>query len=416
MGFPYFVLAENDYLESDDWNSGWENDTVSPWHYKGFIEGAYGRRLQNDHAISQNNTLNEIRGRLDLEYTSDTFQFNIKGDALYDDVLRNSQWRTREVALSFSPVDSLDIKAGRQITTWGTGDYVFLNDLFPKDWQSFFSGRDDEYLKAPADSLKASWFAEHLGVDIVWSPKFTPDNTLSGERFSFFSPVAGRNIAPDPALNPKNPSGGTLSARLTTNYQDVEYAFYGYKGYWTMPLGMDNQGRMIYTKMNSFGASLRTSLGKGVLNSEFSWYDSAEDRKGSNPNIPNSQLRWLLGYEQEVVTNLTASVQYYLESTQNYAALKANSPHPQYLPAKNRQLLTMRLTWQTLQQKLIWSLFTFWSPSDKDVYLKPSITYRVNDNWSVATGANLFYGNEKYTFFGQHENNSNAWMRVRLSY
>ncbi|MDP0561009.1 MAG: hypothetical protein QS721_01215 [Candidatus Endonucleobacter sp. (ex Gigantidas childressi)] len=410
------MLADSDYLGDDNWTSSWEDDTASPWYCKGFIESAYGRRLQNDYAISKSDTLSEIRGRLEIEYTSDSFHLNAKVDALHDDVLKNSKWQPRELFLSFSPTDRMDIKAGRQIMTWGTGDYVFLNDLFPKDWQSFFSGRSDEYLKAPSDSLKASWFADRFSVNLVWSPKFTPDNTLTGERFSFFSPVADGNIAPDPALNPKEPSGGTWSARLTTSYQDIEYVFYGYKGYWTMPLGINNQGRMIYPKMNSFGASLRTAVGKGLLSSEFSWYDSQEDRKGSDLNIPNSQLRWLLGYEQEVVANLTASVQYYLESTQNYAALKENSPHPQYLPTQHRQLLTLRLSWLTLQQKLIWSIFTFWSPSDRDAYLKPSITYRVNDNWSVATGANIFCGNEKYTFFGQHENNSNAWIRVRFSY
>ncbi|MFW6031595.1 MAG: hypothetical protein ACOC9T_03300, partial [Myxococcota bacterium] len=32
----------------------------------------------------------------------------------------------------------------------GTGDLVFLNDLFPKDWRSFLLGRDLDYLKAPS--------------------------------------------------------------------------------------------------------------------------------------------------------------------------------------------------------------------------------------------------------------------------
>ena len=308
------------------------------------------------------------------------------------------------------------LKRAARLSTWGTGDYLFLNDLFPKDWQSFFAGRDDEYLKAPSDSIKASWFADNLSMDLVWTPRFTPDNTLNGERFSFFSPVAGQLVAPDPHLDPQHPAGDSWAARLATHYHGVEYALYGYQGYWTQPLGSDNQGRMTYPELTVWGASLRSPLGVGLINSEFAWYDSREDRNGSDPQIPNSQLRWLLGYEQELATNLTGAVQYYLEWTQNHEELKANSPFPQYEPDHYRHLLTVRLTWLTLQQKLTWSLFSFWSPSDRDAYLKPSISYRIDDHWSVATGANLFYGQQSHTFFGQHQNNSNAWVRVRVSY
>ena len=409
------TLSANLYAEEwqEDWgDDGWEEEASSPWQIGGFVEGGYGGRLQHDTSKNMTATLGEVRGRIEVDYTADQWQVNLKGDALYDDVLNKGEWQTRELALVFSPMDRLDIKAGRQVLTWGTGDYVFLNDLFAKDWQSFFSGRDDEYLKAPSDSVKASWFADSFSVDLVWTPEFTPDNTLNGERFSFFSPTAGSNVAPDPAMTSDKPSGDTGSARLATHYQGVEYALYGYKGYWTMPLGIDNQGRLTYPEMNSWGASLRSPLGKGLFNTELAWYDSREDRAGDNPNIPNSQFRWLSGYEQEIAANLTAAFQYYLEWTQDYDQLKTSSPYPQYEVEEYRHLLTARLTWMTMQQKLTWSLFTFWSPSDKDMYLKPSVTYRMDDNWTIATGGNLFYGNEQHTFFGQYEDNSNIWMRV----
>jgi hypothetical protein len=39
-------------------------------------------------------------------------------------------------------------------------DLIFINDLFPKDWESFFIGRDTEYLKAPSDAAKISLFGD----------------------------------------------------------------------------------------------------------------------------------------------------------------------------------------------------------------------------------------------------------------
>ena len=45
--------------------------------------------------------------------------------------------------------------------TWGTGDLLFINDLFPKNWKSLAIGRDDEYLKDPSGAVKASFFHDH---------------------------------------------------------------------------------------------------------------------------------------------------------------------------------------------------------------------------------------------------------------
>lgn len=391
----------------------WEETTDSPWQFGGFTETALGSRWQ-DTANLNRLTLGDIRNRLELNYSADHWQLDAKGDALYDQVLEKVQWQTRELSLSFSPVRMLDIKLGRQILTWGTGDYLFLNDLFPKDWQSFFSGRDDEYLKAPSDGIKVSWYSRLFNVDLVRTASFMPDHTLNGDRFSYFSPVLADNISVDP--NPEKTSKSTWSGRISRQERGVEYALYGHRGYWTTPVGVNSRGEAYYPDLNSYGASIRTPLASGLLNAEIAWYDSHEDRNGNNPAIANSQLRWLLGYEREVAKNLTTSAQYYLEWTQDYKPLINNSPYPDYETDEYRHVLTFRLHWRTMQQKLIWSLFSFWSPNDRDAYLKPGVSYRINDSWTVASGANLFIGKEKHTFFGQHENNINIWGRVRFSY
>ncbi|WP_153764001.1 hypothetical protein [Endozoicomonas sp. OPT23] len=408
------VFATDDWSD-DNWEEDWgTEETPSQWQWSGFLEAGYGSRLQSDSAIGRDKTLSEIRARVELEYQVDNWRFDLEVDGLYDDLLHKSEIQTRVASISFSPLNNMDIKAGRQVLTWGTGDYLFLNDLFAKDWQSYFSGRDDEYLKASSNSIKTSWFADSFSVDLVWTPRFTPDHTLNGDRFSYFSPATGQSSAVH--LNPDEPAGSSWSGRLSTNHNSVEYSLYGYMGYWTTPLGIKANGRMTYPELNVWGASLRMPVGNGLFNSEIAWYDSREDRSGDNPQTANSQVRWLAGYEQEIGINLTAAVQYYLEWTQDYDQLKSNSATPDFEQDEYRQLLTMRLTKLTHQQKLTWSLFSFWSWTDKDTYLKPSVSWRINDQWTVATGANLFYGRQKHSFFGQHKDNSNAWLRVRWNY
>ncbi|WP_288372311.1 hypothetical protein [uncultured Marinobacter sp.] len=73
-----------------------------------------------------------------------------------------------------------------------TGDLVFINDLFPKDWVSFFIGRDVEYLKAPSDALKVSAFSSWANLDLVYTPRFDADRFIDGRRLSFFNTGQGR--------------------------------------------------------------------------------------------------------------------------------------------------------------------------------------------------------------------------------
>jgi hypothetical protein len=77
----------------------------------------------------------------------------------------------------------------------GHGDLLFINDLFPKDWNSFFIGRDDEYLKAPSDSAKASFFSDWANLDVIYSPRFDSDRYIDGRRISYWNGqrLAGRD-------------------------------------------------------------------------------------------------------------------------------------------------------------------------------------------------------------------------------
>ena len=163
-------------------------------------------------------------------------------------------------------------------------------------------------------------------------------------------------------------------------------------------------------------ASLRQPLGSGLVNIEVAYYASRDDRSGTDPLLPNDQLRFLLGYEWEARPNFTVGLQYYLESTQDYRQLADNSPFPAFEPERNRHLLTNRLTYRAGRDKHTWSLFTFFSPSDSDFYFRPIYTYRHSDQWSLTAGANLFGGDDEHTFFGQLEDASNAFIRLRYSY
>ena len=413
---PTALLAQDDVWDDDDW--GEEEEASVVW--SGFVEGAMGTRFSEDPLISNRDTLQEFRWRLESEWQPGEVTVSFKADAGYDGITSSWEADIRDLTAAFSIGDSTDIKIGRQVLTWGTGDLVFLNDLFPKDFVSFFAGRDDEYLKAPGNAFRLTKFSKAVNLDFVWTPVFESDVYLTGERFSFFSPIAGENVAPEPPLSAVTPSktfsNGEFALRLFRNVNGREYALYGYHGFFKQPNAMTETLQPTFAPLTSLGASYRQPLGPGLFNLEASWYLSRDDRDGTDPLIPNDQIRFLAGYEWEAKQNFTVGFQYYLESTLDHAALIENSPFPEYEPDKNRHLLTNRLTYRAGRDKHTWSLFTFFSPSDNDFYMRPVYTYRHSDQWTVTAGANAFGGQDDHTFFNQLQDASNAYLRIRFNY
>ncbi len=412
---PGLVIAQDDMWDDDDWG-----DEESRQVWSGFIEAGAGSRLREDPLLSTRGTLRELRGRIETEWQPGGPAVHLKADLGYDGIEDDWIADFRDLSLAFNIGDSIDARVGRQVQTWGTGDLVFLNDLFPKDFQSFFAGRDDEYLKAPGDAFRFTRYGDTLNVDFVWTPVFEPNIYLTGERFSFFSPLAGDNVAPDPPLSAGRPDkdfgNGEFALRLFSTVKGREYAIYAYRGFFKDPNALDENLQPDFAPMSALGASLRQPLGSGLINAEFSYYDSRDDSRGTDPLVPNDQVRLLAGYEWEAKPRFTVGLQYYLEWTLDHDELIANSPFPQYEPDEHRHLLTNRLTYRSGMDKTTWSLFTFWSPSDADVYMRPSFTYRYSDEWSFVFGGNLFGGSDAHTFFGQLEDATNVYLRLRFSY
>jgi len=395
----------------------------------GFFDLRAGMRLQND-AYQRDVSLLEGRMQLDYGRQFEAFFVRLRGDLIGDEITSGDSldldrgrgfFDLREANLLFSPTDSMDVKIGRQILTWGTGDLLFINDLFPKDWQSFFIGRDQEYLKAPSDAALVSIFPTWGTLDLALTPVFDSDRYLSGRRLSYWNPQLGRIAGRDAVIDADQPDTWfedyELALRASKNLAGYELALYGYRGFWKSPVGFDpSSGRAYSPRLNVVGASARGPLRGGIGNLEVGYYDSDDDRGGRDPLLPNSELRYLVGYERELIKELTAAGQFYLEQLLDYNQYRKNLPPGQQVRDEFRQVLTLRLTKLMLQQTLTLSLFAYWSPSDQDYYLRPNLKYKVTDNWLLTAGGNLFGGEQKHTFFAQLEDNSNIYAGVRYSF
>ena len=424
-----------------------------PFELSGFIESRAGLRWQKD---PEEKAMSIAEHRLQIE-AHKTFEwhlfdavksiswrtttFNFRGDVFGDYITEEVDFDLREANVQFSPFPWADMKIGRQILTWGTGDLLFINDLFPKDWQSFFIGRDVEYLKAPSDAMKVSVFTDALNADFVWVPVFNPDRYISGERLSYWNPLTGRREGRDLQLSTDVPNRwfrdmewhARLYRNLTVFDRTYQLAGYYYNGFWKSPAGFNPENlHAIFPRLQVWGGSLRGPVWKGIGNAEVGYYDSMEDAHGKNPFKNNDEIRFLLGYEQNmedlfktiagqkygtmIGRDLTVGTQYYVEWMMNYGRYRDTMPPGMDPRDEYRQVVTFRLTKLLLDQNLELSLFTYFSPSDVDVYMRPQASYKLTDYWTIDAGANLFFGKEDHTFFNQFEKDSNVYVGLRFSF
>ncbi|ARD44014.1 hypothetical protein [Colwellia sp. PAMC 21821] len=123
---------------NDDWTDAWaEQAPASPWQVTGFVEAAHGQFLQTN--VTENNaSLNELKARVNIDYSHELFDVSGKLDSYYDGVLANTIFQTRELSISASPFSFVDIKAGRQVLTWGTG-IIYFSMIYLRKTGSHFS-------------------------------------------------------------------------------------------------------------------------------------------------------------------------------------------------------------------------------------------------------------------------------------
>ncbi len=391
----------------------------------GFLMGNFSGRTTGQTPAGEEGgdlLLAEERLRLDIFGWTESIEASarVKGDFVLDNVAKQFSVDLREAYLDYTTGD-FDFRLGRQIVTWGVGDLLFINDRFPKDWVSFFSGRPLEYLKIGVDGLRTRYFTEVLNAELVIMPFFEPDILPAPDRFFLFDPflaVPSREKE-EPATTIENTQ---LALRLYRRIKDFDVSAYAYRGFWLTPsMRPDDptaptQMILFYPELSVYGFSAQGSTLDGVVSFETGYYHSRDDEDGNDSSVPNSQIRFLVGYQRQIWEDFTLGVQYYGEIMEDYSAYVNSLPAGFPAQGQYQDIMTLRLEYLLKHQTLRLSLFTFYSPVDNDYLIQPKVSYKFSDNFSSTLGANIFGGEKETTFLGQLDKNDNIYLSVRFDF
>ncbi len=388
----------------------------------GFAQGNYAARITGEELPGPEGgdfLLGEERFQLKLSASSQGAGLFVKTDFFHDAVARAADLEVREAYLDYGS-GAFDLRIGRQIITWGVGDLLFINDIFPKDYAAFFSGRPLEYLKVGSDAAKVDLFFNAVSAELVVIPFFEPDRLPTNKRFFVFDPFPTvLHITEEPRAEFENTE---LALRLYRNLWGFDTAVYAYKGFFKTPAMRPDDPvlptvvTLFFPRLAVYGASAQGNTLGGVVSLETAYDDSLDDRSGRDPAIPNSMVKYLAGYQRQLWTDFTASFQYYGEYLLDYGPYRDTLPVGFPAQDRLRQLLTVRLTQLLYYQTLRLSFFAFYSPTDRDYYVIPEIRYSFTDALWGAVGANIFGGEKETTFFGQLDKNENVYVTMRYEF
>lgn len=389
----------------------------------GFLQGLYGGGLDSKNPTTSELTASETRMQMRLESYTEGAEFFGRLDFVYDDYNDPSyDFELREGYAKFKVGNNLDFKVGRQIITWGTGDLIFINDLFAKDYRSFFTGRDDQYLKAPQNALRAAYYTAPGTFSLIYTPRFTPNRIPTGERLSYFNPmtggiVGGENYYFEGRMPEAKFKNGELAGRFSRYIGSADIALYFYHGFYKNPMGIDMVNMAAYyPRLNVYGASVRMPILGGISWLESGYYDSRDDNAGDDPTIPNSSISSMIGFERQLTSTLTANLQYQNKVMLDYDTYTSNLPPQSIEMDEYYHLLTSRITKTLFMENMTISGFAFYSPSDEDFYGRFSVSYKYTDALTLTLGGNIFDGNYEYTDFGAFQKNDNIYAKITYGY
>lgn len=404
----------------------------------GFLQGNYALNTASSNPDGGEYKLAEERMQLKLEANREPLHIFLKTDVLTDHIDKEAEIELREGYIDFTS-SNWDLRVGRQVITWGVGDLIFINDIFPKDYVAFFSGRPMEYLKKGVDAVKIGIYPSFVSAELVIIPFFESDvyplyphtadiypARVHNGRFWVFDPRPAtkepRNHI-EPTTNIENTE---LALRVYRNIYGFDTSLYFYRGFYKRPyllpdrLPGPTELDYYHPELSVYGASLQGRALDGILSLEGGFYDSRQDRKGTEPQVPNQSTKFLIGYQRQIWEDFTAGLQYYMSYMLHYNEhvnnIDLRAPSCPY-ETRIQDLIALRLTHLFMHQTFRLSFFAFYSPSYEDYLLNPEIKYNFTDSIWAAAGANIF-GGDKYAYsqFGQMDKNDNIYVQARYEF
>ena len=354
---------------------------------KGFVDTYHAVRTEAPNDWMSSRT--RVRGEVTLE-KGNAGAF-VSANLVHNAILKDrSGFQLREAYAYYSD-DHWDVRAGRQIITWGVADALRLTDIIsPMDYTEFLA-QDYDDIRIPVGGLRLRYSREKWSFEAVAIPvsSFFELPTDAENPWS----VGPMPIGDEPRHRLCNMEyGGRLSFFLS----GIDFSLSALHTWNKMPVVCGGMGQ--YRRMTMLGADCSLPLGRFVLRGEFAEYlDEAQNQF----SIRSSSTNALLGIDWYAGNDWSLSAQY----AHKYVS---SGDH------RNSGLATLRISKDLLRNTLALQSFAYIDVTNGGIYNRLSADYALNDQLHAILGYDYFHADRGS--FTVYDHNSEVFVKLKYSF
>lgn len=354
------------------------------------------------------------------------------------------------------------LKAGRQIVTWGRTDGLILLDVVNPLNTYHFLTLDYADMKIPIWMLKfVYWTSLESGLEFLWIPRYVDAaNAPAGSQWAFnvveLTETPGVGVYDQlraagsviktrkPGTNLRNSEVGLRwkgkigTADYTLNYLHVwdDQMDFIPTGTWLVPQGtpdfppgLNSEYTLKPNRLDIFGGSWSQSFNKLlgmrelVLRTEFAYYEGDTFvRADSNAIEKKDHFEVLWGFDKFVnfePLQVGGGAPWFF-SGQLVQSYMINSTGKDYLTAGLDRVdavdnyLTLLISTSYFYERIAPDVLIVYN-DDGDWWIKPKAKCQIADQIHVTLGGNFFWG-EKNGFFGQLRDEDQVFMELKIGF
>lgn len=345
---------------------------------KGFLDTYHAFRTEEP--VDWMSSRTRVRGEFRLE--KDGGGLFVSANLVYNALLKDlSGFQLRE-AYAYWGDSQWDIRAGKQIISWGVADGLRVTDLIsPMDYSEFLA-QDYDDIRVPVGALRVRYLHDAWSLEAVAVPvaEFFKLPTDAANPWSV-GPLPPE-VRPDASL--KNMEYG---ARFNCSLSGVDFSLVALRSWSKMPeLQVDHIG---YHRVNVVGGDVSVPFGNFVFRGEVA--DNI-DAGGEHQGNALAGLDWYPGGDWSL------SAQF----NQTFGAGEETS------------LATLRISKALLNNTLTLSTFAYADVKDLGVFNRLSADWAATDQIHVLLGYDFFYADGG--MFLSYAHNSEVWLKLKYSF
>ncbi len=400
------------------WSSfAFSQENKTKLDFTGFVDSYHAVRSKSPYDFMSSRT----RFRGELKMLQGNSYFFTSFNAVHNSILKSQTGiELREAFFEYS-AKSWDIKAGRQIISWGVADGMRITNIISAMDMTEFLAQDYDDIIMPVNAIRFRWIKPKMNFEIIIVPipTFSIIPYETENPWSVF-PTNGKtvfdiNMDNKPELTLENSEYG---ARFSFFLSGIDFSISALHTWNKMPVfirSMSPNFDTVFVKANYYnldmlGLDFSVPKGQFVFRGEGAYYiGEYHEPNEQNINlfpIKKNTLNWLIGIDWYPGNDWTITVQYSHKFIANYLDL--------LMANENTVFSTAGITKKLFRSTLTLSTFAYVDFTNGGFFDRSSIDYALSDEIHLLIGYDWFYGDKG--MFGLYKDNSEYWFKAKYNF